>query len=30
MGYVFQFVPFIVMALLLIFILRTASRRQMR
>ncbi|HTD37211.1 MAG TPA: hypothetical protein VK669_06845 [Candidatus Limnocylindrales bacterium] len=29
-GYVFQFVPFIVMALLLVFILRTASRRQMR
>ena len=30
MGYVLQFVPFIVMASLLIFILRTASRRQMR
>lgn len=29
-GYVFQFVPFVVMALLLIFVLRTASRRQMR
>ncbi|HEX3466099.1 MAG TPA: hypothetical protein VHS78_18770 [Candidatus Elarobacter sp.] len=29
-GYVFQFVPLAVMALLLLFILRTASRRPMR
>jgi ATP-dependent Zn protease len=27
LGYVFQFVPFVIMALLLIFILRTANRQ---
>jgi ATP-dependent Zn protease len=27
-GYVFQFVPFVIMALLLLFILRTARRQQ--
>jgi ATP-dependent Zn protease len=30
LGYVFQFVPFLVMAALLLFILRITSRRQMR